>query len=217
MNPSRSPRPLSRSDIVILVTFSVLFLVFALGFQSAMVSYSQNPRKDAVNQRSIVMSMINYAKDHDGRFPTANDAGVPFTNSTEAFQYLIEHSDGLKEEYFYVPGNPQKRRGADNDRVLTVQENCLIYVTEQNDAMSMDSPLTADEMETPGVYGKNHPWLKNGRAAVGYAGGHANVEKLNQKLPGATIQGPPGSGITDIFEPRPAGLLSVPRENILLP
>lgn len=173
--------------------------------------------KGAVNQRSIVMSLISYSNDNKGHFPSHDLDGAAFTSSTNAYQYLIRNSDGLKEEYFYVPGNPEKRNWANNDGELLPEENCLAYVTGLNTSMPPDSPITADEMESTGVYGANHPWLKDGFAVVGYLGGHAKVEWLTKRRPGATVKGPRQTKIKDIFQPRPAGLLAVPCENILQP
>lgn len=179
--------------------------------------HSERRKLDATRQRGIVMALLDYANDHEGTLPSQSAGGGSFTNSTDAFQYLIEYSDGLKEEHFYVPGNPTKRRAPNNDGKLLPEENRLAYVTGLNTSMPPDSPVTADEMESPGVYGANHPWLRDGYAVAGYLGGHVTREKLSQRRPGATVMGSPESGIKDIFQPRPAGLLAVPRENILLP
>jgi len=208
-----SQRRLTRLDIVALAALPFVLLAGCLFLRWFVLSYDY--RRDPTNQRSIIMSMIDYAKEHEGRFPDKDD-GVPFATSTEAYQYLLELGE-LKEEYFYTRRNPEKSQWPNEDGTLTVHENCMVYVTGQNDSMSIDSPLTADEMEEPGIYGKRHPWLKRRYAVIGYVGGHAKASKLSQKAPGATVLGPPDSGITDIFQPRPTGLLSVPRENILLP
>lgn len=199
--------PIIYTSVVLVLAFLVVGVPLFSGLSS-----SSRIRQDAVNQRTIVMCMINYSKDHAGAFPSGA-SGHP----TTVFQELINQTDGLKEEYFYVPGNPGKRKGANNDGELLDEENCLIYVAGQNNSMPADSPLIADEMEKPGVYGRNHPWLKDGFAIVGYVGGHARQEKLNQKTPGATVKGPWGSGMKDIFQPRPAGKLAVPRHQILIP
>jgi len=86
-----------------------------------------------------------------------------------------------------------------------------------NTSMPPDSPVLADEMISPGVYGAGHPWLKEGCAVVAYLQGHAKVERLTRKSPGATVRGPRDSGMTDIFQLRPVGKLAVPRDHILLP
>lgn len=218
-------------ELMVVMTIIAILMSITIPVGGGLISQARRT-KDAVNQRSIVMSMINFAKDNDGNFPSMDDSqgtgeGADFTDSTAAFQYLMKNSDSLKEEYFYVPGNPEKRNGANNDGELLDEENCMIYVNGQNDSMDMDSPLTADEMESAGTYGKGHPWLKDGFAVVGYVGGHAKAEKLNKKTEGATVKGPTGSGIDDIFQERGepdengkisgGGKLSVSTDNILLP
>jgi len=181
---------------------------------------SGRQKLNATQQRSIVMVLHAYAKDHEGNLPSQNAGGASFTNSTDAYQFLLQET-GLKEQSFYTPGQPMKRKGANNNGELLPEENCLIYVSGLNTSMPPDSPVIADEMESPGVYGANHPWLKDGSAVVTYLDGHAKVERLTQKSPGATVLGPPESGIKDIFQFREQsnapGLLAVPREHILLP
>jgi len=200
-----------------------MILVLAISGLLAWIGFwklaGTSPRtRDAVNQRSIVMSLRDYAAENEGQFPAHDDDGVAFTNSTAAFHHLLKNSDGLKEEYFNISSHPEKgSRGANGDGELLPVENCLAYVTGMNTAMPPDSPITADEMDSPGVYGAKHPWLQDGFAIVGYLDGTVQGERLTRKAPGATVKGPRQTKIKNIFQPRPAGLLSVPRENILQP
>jgi len=190
---------------------------------SGLISQSRRT-KDAVNQRAIALTLIDYAKEHDGEFPNLDEDGEPFTSSTEVFNMLIRDY-GLHETMFYIPGNPDKRSLPNGDGILQPHENCMIYVRGQNDSMPANSPLVADEMEAPGIYGKYHPWLKDGWAIVAYVGGYAKAERLTSKQAPATVKGPEGSGIVDIFQEisvdasgvNTGGLLAVDPENILLP
>jgi hypothetical protein len=55
-------------------------------------------------------------------------------------------------------------------------------------------------MDTPGSYGQFHPWLEQKKAVVGYVGGQVKQDKLSTNQPGATVKGPRGSNIDDIFQ-----------------
>lgn len=200
--------------------FALAIVGVLLGVTVAFVRSSLNNQKrvsDIVRQHSIAKHLIFYAKEHQGNLPVQDEAGATFTTSTEAFQFLMESSEAFRDDYFYRAGNPAKRTRPVNDGSLNPSENGVIYVTGLNLSMPPDSPLIADEMESPGVYGAHHPRLKKGQAIVAYLDGHVKAERLNRKEPGATVPGPVGSGMKDIFQERPAGLLPVPRENILLP
>jgi len=169
-------------------------------------------RKDRANQlRGIMMSLHQYAGDHQGQFPPAVGG-----NSTDTLQILIT-PEGLSDRHFYLPGNPGKRTAPNDDGKLEPHENCVTYVSGQSEATPIDSPLVADEMLTPGVYGKHHIFLRNGIAFVGYVGGQVQPEKLSRRSPGATVLGPSGSGMIDIFQVRGDGKLAASQDHMLLP
>lgn len=179
--------------------------------------------KDTLNVRTIIFCCREYASKHDGQFPNLDKQGNRFNNSTDVFNILIRET-GVSEEMFYVPGNPSKRI-PNMDGILQPEENCYVYVCGQYDTMNPNSPLVADEMVAPGVYGDRHPWLNDGVAVVGFIGLDVRVMKLDSRLAPARVKGPPGSGIEDIFvkssrddEGRVlGGLMEVDRENILFP
>ena len=146
-------------------------------------------------------------------------------HQTEAFSLLIDEIELGTEEIFYVRGNPDKPIPPNQDGVLTQAENGYLYVAGQTDSNPARSPLVADEMAASGGYAESHPWLKGGRAIVGYCGGQVKIERLTNKEPGATIRAALGSGIDDIFQLAKeddegrisGGLLSVTPDHILLP
>lgn len=223
----------------IVLSFIGIFLILPIISILASASYpvmtksieKARMRKDAAHVDQIVKACKLYAMDHNGHYPTKVEnaadraAGLDFQTSTEAFNELIEKVDLGTEEIFYIQGNPMKLLPPNNDGVLMPEENSYIYVIGQTDSSPERSPLIADEMESPGVYGENHPWRRSGRVVVGYCGGQVKIEKLTSKGPGATVRGAPGSMIEDIFQQAEidaagrvtGGLLSVPTDHILLP
>ena len=74
-------------------------------------------------------------------------------------------------------------------------------------------------MESPGVYGKYHPWLAEKIAVVGYVGGHVAKERLTSSEPGATIKAREVGEV--IYSKRESdeggGKLDIDPSNILLP
>jgi len=211
------------------IALSVVVLVFFLGVvipgchteihnKSRLYSY-------VVHQKSILAGMRVFAQDWDGHFPYANFEDDPFTTSTEALQFLMQEIGVSSETIFYVKGNPEKSL-PNGDGILEPAENCMSYVSNQTISMPGGSPLIADEMTGPGTFGEHHPLLHKRKAVVGYIDGHASFENLSSRKPGATIPGPRGSGIDNIFEPAiydeegnwtGGGYLAVPTENILHP
>tara|TARA_R110002096_G_scaffold114770_10_gene248837 strand:- start:7093 stop:7794 length:702 start_codon:yes stop_codon:yes gene_type:complete len=189
--------------------------------------------KDVAHQDQIVKACKLYAQDWDGLYPAFDTLGEDsggesgkFSTSTEAFQELIREVQLGTEIIFFTQGNPEKVRPPNEDGELLPEENCMTYVLGQTDSSPARSPLTADEMQdTGGSFGAGHPWLKSRQAVVGYCGGQVKKEKLTGSTEGATIRGPAGSGITNIFEEAEedeegkitGGWLSVGTDNILLP
>lgn len=170
-------------------------------------------RKDAAHVDQIVKACKLYAMDWDGIYPSTDTSSSgdssgggasggssgEFGNSTDAFNELIREVDLGTEEIFFVQGNPEKLLPPNQDGELVAEENCYSYVVGQSDSTPARSPLVADEM-SGGSYTENHPWLKSGRAIVGYCGGQVKIEKLTSKEEGATVRGAPGSGIEDVFQ-----------------
>ncbi len=189
--------------------------------------------KDVAHQDQIVKACKLYAQDWDGLYPAFDTLGADgggggekFGTSTEAFNELIREVQLGTEVIFFVQGNPEKVVPPNEDGELLPAENCITYVIGQTDSSPARSPLTTDEMmDTGGTFGAGHPWLKSKQAVVGYCGGQVKKEKLTAGTEGATIRGPAGSGITNIFQEAEeddegritGGWLSVGVDNILLP
>ncbi len=175
--------------------------------------------------KSITTGLRMFAGEYKGRFPFEDDQERAFTTSTDAFGHMMKKGGITSDEIFYIRSNPLKPQEPNNDGTLLPSENCLSYVTNQSLSDWELSPLVAHEMTGVGTYGENHPFLKSRRAIVGYVGGHARIEKLSSSKPGATIPGPPDSGIDNIFEQGTKledgtfkdGFLAVPTSNILHP
>lgn len=215
----------------------LLFVVTSLGLTFVLSNCGNSATnrarlmRDMAQVDQIIKACKLYAQDWDGLYPIqvttvdGVDTLEHFNSSTEAFNDLIEQVGLGTEEFFYLYGNPAKPVRPNQDGTLTKAENCYVYVSGQTDSTPARSPLIANEMESPGVYGANHPWLKQGKAVIGYCGGQVKIDTLSSKAPGATVEGISGSGITDIFQEAKedddgritGGLLAVPRANILLP
>lgn len=182
-----------------------------------------------LSQVSQILKMCKlHAMDWEGGFPLLDPDSTSdelFKTSTEAFNHLMETVEIHDEAVFYVRGNPDKLAKPNGDGFLEKRENSYVYVTGQSDSFSAVSPLIADEMASPGVYGSKHPWLRQGKAVVGTVGGAVKLMDLSKTSPGATVVGPPRSGIDDIFQEAQVdeegritgGWLAVDRSNILLP
>lgn len=204
--------------IIIGGTAMVLFISLVIPPYDCGTPAKAPMNQSASNIRQILIGLSSYASDHDGYFPGSEPDGPRYQTSTEVFQGLIPHYIDT-ESVFWVEGNPDKPHPPVEDGVLHPHEVSYLYVAGQTNTSFARSPLVAEEQEAPGTYGKNHPWLKKGKAIVGYIGGNVATETLTSKRPGATIRTKDGT-IQDIFQPRtatPAGLLDVPRENILQP
>ncbi len=181
--------------------------------------------QDVSHLKGVLFGLRAYAADHEGRFPWKDHEGKAFSTSTEAFQHLMTDGDFKSDQIFWVLGNPEKRAVPIADGILTSQECSFSYVSSQMSPDWSTSPLVAHEMNGVGTFGRNHPYLRRQRAVVGYVGGHARVELLSSRRPGATIPGPPGSGIDNIFEEGTkledgtfkGGYLAVPTSNLLHP
>ncbi|MFT5469068.1 MAG: prepilin-type N-terminal cleavage/methylation domain-containing protein [Verrucomicrobiales bacterium] len=161
--------------------------------------------KDQQHMKEVLKMFGLYAMDNDGGYPASDtdedtEDDSLFSDSTAAFVELMKETDIDSEEIFYVKGNLEKNRPPNGDGVLEAKENCYSYVVGQHSGVSGRSPIVADEQDGPGTYGPNHPWLTNGKAVVGFVGGDVKVMDLSESSPGATVKGPKGSGIDDIFQ-----------------
>lgn len=219
---------MSKSELLFVMVVVVVLILVGLPTITVTPDTHSPMMRDVARVDQIIKSCKLYAQDHNGVYPASveNLAENPrFTTSTEAFNELIRGVDLGTEELFYSKGLPDKPIPPNQDGILTKAENCFIYVIGQGDETPARSPLIANEMASPGVYGANHPWLNKGAAIVGYCGGAVKMEKLTGKEPGATVRGARISGMDDIFTETvedsdgriSGGLLAVPRENILLP
>lgn len=179
--------------------------------------------KDMSNARQILIGLSSFASDWNGKLPGGVPELGPVKTSTDAFQMLMPYYLDTESVFWYAR-KPGKLQPPVEDNTLHPHEVTYIYVAGQEIAGIQEpaetrSPLVADEQDSPGIYGEHHPWLKQKKAVVGYLGGNVRTETLTSSRPGATVMRK-GSDMKDIFQTlstMPAGLLRVPRENILLP
>ncbi|MEX2578830.1 MAG: hypothetical protein WD342_07210 [Verrucomicrobiales bacterium] len=182
------------------------------------------------NVRQITLACQAFARDWDW-FPawdpyaddSAGGEGEEFSTSTEAFNALIPNYLDVEYVFWTQTKDPERPRPPNEDNTLEPSENVYLYVVGQTDTSYSRSPLVADGlMESPGHYGKYHPWLKSKKAIVGYVGGHVTEEDLTSSRPGATIRASDDS-TDNIFLERSreengdGGFLATSPDNILLP
>lgn len=219
-----APKGFSLLELMVVITIIAILASISAPTYNAAIGRTRLI-KDTSHAKSILAGMRIFASDWEGSFPFVDDDANEFSTSTDAFQYMMQEGGITSDEIFYVKGNPEKNLPANNDGELLPEENCLSYVTNQTDTSWSTSPLISHEMTGVGTFGENHPYLTAKRAVVGYVGGHARIEKLTAPTDGATIKGPPGSGIENIFEQGTideegkisGGYLSVGTDNILHP
>ncbi|MFT5470890.1 MAG: type II secretory pathway pseudopilin PulG [Verrucomicrobiales bacterium] len=229
MTKTKHSRTGGFSMIAVMILITFIAIVAAVAFP-ALNKMTEKARisKDVHHQSQILKMLKLFGMDNDGGYPTFDfDSGddVRYTNSTDVFNHLMYEVDIQEESIFYVKGNPTKPSPPNGDGMLTKNENSYSYVAGQTDSMSGRSPLIADEMDEPGVYGANHPWLRQGQAVVGFLGGEVKIMELTGIYPGATVKGLPVHGIDDIFEMGikdeegrvSGGYLAVDPSNILNP
>lgn len=159
------------------------------------------------NCRQIILSLQNYAADHDGKFPegaTANDA----------FRELIKGGQLEDERVFTAPASPY---GGDNElgdppeyaKALQEQENHWAMTKGLNTSSNRDCPLVFENPITPtwppfwdtksvSVPKPGRIW-KGGKVVVGRVDGSVNPEKLLiDARPQATLA--PESDGKNLFE-----------------
>ncbi len=192
------PKGFTLLELMVVITIiAILASVSTPAFQKAIAQARCS--RDALQIRSVALGMRSFASDFDGSFPFIDDEGEEFTTSTDAFQYFMQVTSQPEDAIYYVKGNPDKTVPPNNDGVLEPEECCYSYVSGQVDSTWSISPLIAHEMTGAGTFGTNHPYLKDKKAVVAYVGGAAKVERLTSATEGATIRGPQGSGIDNIF------------------
>lgn len=197
MNRSRrSIQGFSLLELMVVITIIALLATMSMPAYSLWVTKARMT-KDVSNQKQVITALRLFAFDNEGTFPVGEEAGSQFSTSTEAFQYLIKETDLGTEEIFFTQGNPDKTMPPNNDGELVKEENCMSYVSGLTDTSPARSPIVADEMEGPGTFGENHPWLSSKKAVVGYVGGQVKVEKLTSATAGATVK---VGEIEDIFQ-----------------
>ena len=170
------------------------------------IAHQQSATKPAAHVDQIVKACKLYAMDWDGHYPKFDTAaaggiwplenGVEFQTSTEAFNELIRELDIGTEEIFYTRSKNPSKNAPNNDGILAADENCFSLISGLTDASPARWPLVANEMiDSSGSFGEYHPYLKNGRAIVGFCGGQVKIMKLTSKEPGAKLSAdllPPG-------------------------
>ncbi len=192
------------------VTIFVFALFIGLLLPAIKLAIVQKKIRTDVNKiRSITTACASFAADWDGVYPSFDpdaDKKSRFTTSTEAFNVLIPEYVDSEAIFWIQTRNPAKLKPPHEDGVLTRNENTYVYVTGQTNTSFSGSPLIADgEMESPGVYGKYHPWLKQKIAVVAYVGGHVLQERLTSSKPGATIKSRKSKAGSDIYSKREPG------------
>jgi hypothetical protein len=172
--------------------------------------------------RGIYLALLNYAKDHNGEFPTAEN------NSNVAYRKLIpEYLDN--EMPFFVAGcawhgsrkgKPPKDIGTPPDyaKALERGENHWAYVSGLRTDSSYSLPIIADGFsETIGVYADS-PSRRGGiwrgdKAIVVYLDGSVKMEPLDPKT--FKIMRPRGGQKVELFSS--AWSEELREENILNP
>ncbi|MEM9283580.1 MAG: type II secretion system protein [Verrucomicrobiota bacterium] len=217
-----------------LIELLVVIAIIGILASSAMPAYNgiqerAKRTKDVNNIKQILLGSRAFAADNEGLYPSydpdAESGEDEFSNSTEAFNVLIPDYIDSEIIFWMQTKDPRKLRPPREDGELEDDENVYAYVKGQTDTSFSRSPLVADGlMDSPGAYGKYHPWLKSKKAVVGFCGGHVTEEKLTSAEPGATVKSKDGL-VDDIFTERSTsgdggssgGWLDTSTDNILLP
>lgn len=206
---AQEKRPFPLAQWIVAIVVGLLFV--AVFFFPVCTSIS--PRSQYINAlaniRSITIACLSFESEW-GRFPdfdpqAAVDGEEPeiFSTSTEVFDLLIPAYIDAEKIFWVKTEDPKRQRPPNEDGLLESHENVYLYVAGLTTAEEdRNSPLIADGlMESPGHYGEFHPWLKERRALVGFAAGHATEMPLTSKRPSATVQSQDGA-VTNLFEPR---------------
>lgn len=137
---------------------------------------------DLKSVRAMLIACHSFAADWDGLFPSFDpdsegDTGPEVTSSsTQPFNVLIpQYID--TESIFWYP-TPSKPRPPKEDGNLTPPECTYGYVCGQTNTSFSRMPLIAQEMESPGWYGADHPLLSERVAIIGLVGGSVEAWPL---------------------------------------
>lgn len=202
MNIIRSTRK-AFSLLELMIVITIIAILASASFPAySLVTTRAKMMKSVSNYKQILTTLNSYALDWDGSFPNKDEGGNDFGNSTLVFQTLMKETGlGADEIFYYQTNNPQKSNPPNGDGFLDPIENCVIYVKGMNSSAPANAPIVADEQTGGGAYGQFHPWLDQKKAVVGYVGGQVRPERLTTNQPGATVRGPKGSNIDNIFQP----------------
>lgn len=231
MQARRKEQGFTRIELLVVIIVAVLLAAMIMPGYKKVFEHTKLDI-DVNNIRQITAACASFAADWDGIYPSFDpddpnaDENSRFLTSTEAFNVLIPEYVGMEQTFWIQTTNPDKLKPPNEDGVLTRNENCYVYVTGQTNTNFSGSPLVADgEMESPGVYGKYHPWLAEKIAVIGYVGGHVVKERLTSSKPGATVKvrkPKTGEDIYSIRQPREGvnkgdDKLDTDLSNVLLP
>jgi len=112
--------------------------------------------RGVANARSIGMSLVMYANDNDGRFPSErNDHNEEITTANDAFRSLFPTY--LTDESIFAVANSKAGPLADNritqpSDILTRGENHWAYVAGLNSSSNSQWPLIVDHTDGSGFY-----------------------------------------------------------------
>jgi prepilin-type N-terminal cleavage/methylation domain-containing protein len=191
-----SSKAFSLLELMIVIT--IIAILASASFPAySLVTTRAKMMKSVSNYKQILTTLNLYALDWDGAFPNKDETGGDFGNSTLVFQHLMQETGVGADEIFYY----QKSNPPNGDGFLDPVENCVIYVKGMNSSAPASAPIIADEQTGGGAYGPFHPWLDQKKAVVGYVGGQVRPERLTTNQQGATVRGPKGSNIDNIFQP----------------
>ena len=225
--------PAKRNSAFTLIELLVVIAIIGILASSAMPAYNgiqerAKRTKDVNNIKQILLGSRAFAADWEGLYPSfdpdaeGDSEEGDFTTSTDAFNVLIPDYIDTEIVFWMQTKHPDKLRPPAEDGELESDENVYAYVSNQTDTSFSRSPLVADGlMDSPGVYGEYHPWLKSKKAVIGFCGGHVTEERLTSAEEGATVKSK--DGLTEnIFEERSGegesgGWLDTKQDNVLLP
>lgn len=159
-----------------------LFVAFGLLIASLSLPTCGGTTKKAIlsqgqqHAKEIVRMFKHYALDHEGTFPEFDSAAAErarFTNSTDAFNHLMQETDMDSEEVFSVTLGklPPDKIRPNGDHILSQKENWFFYNPGMNDSKPPRTPLIM--CESP---------IDEDEAIVGFVGGDVRILELSKAL-----------------------------------